>query len=207
MIEIMIGVMGSGKDTRCNKLVESSYTKLGFADGVRDVAWTALGWKPKTPEEYEDFKNNYIRIQQDHMHLVGDAYMSEIYDINSITGRQFLINIGDGFRAYFGNDIWVNGLITKIKRTPNTKFCISDCRYPNEALELYEKFLKVRYTFCNFKSQRYKADPSIRSEWMACQLINLGYKDGDEIKDINLFYDLNTIFNKLNETRPEIFQN
>lgn len=199
-VNVMLGPRGAGKDTRCNTLVkEEGYAKFGFADGVRDVAWMTLGWKPETDAEYEEFKKNLVQLKrslstEENVHIVGS------WILNSITGRQFLIYIGDGFRNYFGPMIWIDGLINKVNSQDNRKVCISDCRYPNEAVYLYASFDNVQFIFCDYRSDRYEVDDTTDSEWLACRLLEMGYKDGDEV-EIDVLRMLLTKFEEKNENK------
>lgn len=180
-IIFLTGVIGSGKDYNASKYEKMGYEKLSFADGVRDIAWQCLSWKPSSDEEYIKFKNMKISLSNN------NQVKSEI------SGRDLLINIGDGFRDILDSKIWIKLLEKKLNKSSNDKFVISDCRYPNEILYFFASH-DIEIKFCNYKSERYTLLDS-RSEWMARKFIELGFQDGDTIPK-GLIIDLYMEFNK-----------
>ena len=177
---VYIGVSGSGKDTQVAKDVANGAVKYAFADGVREIAWMSLGWKPANEQEYRAFKN------------------TQISTLNKLTGQDFLINIGDGTRNKISDVFWVERLLEKMDIEKPTKFGISDCRYTNEAVILDNHF-DVEFIFTNYKSPFYKLRNDTDSEWLAIQLLNLGYDHLDVIKKDDIyrlhqyFYDLRKV--------------
>lgn len=170
-----MGVVGSGKDYNGSKLIEEGYYKISFADGVRETAWSILGWQPETDSAYEYFKTKYISLHP--------LYYSVGHADVQIRGRDLLINIGDGFRKRFGPDFWIDvwkkKVVTHLKEKPDTNIVVTDVRYPNEVLAVEEFGGDI--TFCNFHSKKYNANINADSEYISQQLIKKGFSDGDAV--------------------------
>ena len=159
-IILLIGLRGSGKDFFADELVgeNPNFHKIGFSDGVREYSWKALGWEPVIPEEYESFKDAKVKIE----FKSGFTY--------EITGREFLINVGDKQMKSLDPDIWAKIWGKKCREIFNKDIDSTvigyDLRYLQEFREavmvrnLYTLDLKV--LFCNFKSNRWELsdDPS-----------------------------------------------
>jgi len=174
----LVGPRGSGKDFNANKLASMGAKKLALADPVRDIAWMLLNWKPSNEEEYERFKIEKLNPN----------------DPSSVTGRQFLVNVGDGLRRQFGDDIWIDKLIEKIETTECEKnsYVISDVRYANEIIKLSRKYSRLIIIFTNYKSERYEAVRT-PSEILSYELLQLGYEDMRSVS-LNVIYELKNKF-------------
>ena len=179
----LTGVIGSGKDYKASEYSHKGYQKLSFADGVREVSWMTLNWTPNSSGEYETFKNMKLTLKMNSINY------------SEITGRNYLVNIGDGLRNKINPLIWINMVESKIDNSTNTKFVISDCRYPNEITYFKDKY-NLKIIFSNFKSKRYSIMDN-DSEWMAIQLLNLGYTD-NQIVPIEVIENLEKKFNEKN---------
>lgn len=180
-IKVFIGVIGSGKDYRCQKLVETGeYEKIAFADDLRQLTWELLEWEPKNSIDYDDFKLGRING-----YLLGTEPFSSNPDY-WVTGRKFLQNIGTSLRNR-DEDFWVNVWKNKVAKS-NKNICCSDCRFPNEVLSILSlsDMYNVEFIFTNYKSERYSPDDDHISERYAQILLSYGYNDGDIIKKFDL---------------------
>ena len=178
-----IGVIGSGKNFRAKQLVDQGYVQINFADNLRELAWEILGWRPFLKEDYEKFKKRSIVFTIDG-------------DINDITGREFLQNLGSAMRkrnADYLSDPWFDSVYKKLSENKNV--VCSDLRALNElkaALDFLQETLHndgsysstwalcdVEFIFCDYRSERYNATNSHESEHLAQRILKDGHKDGD----------------------------
>ena len=197
MAEIVcfLGVIGSGKDYQAQKLVnERGFVHINFADDLRQMAWDILGWKPETPEEYEWFKKQ-------EMVFISRKPCDET---DKITGRQFLQNLGtEAMRKRdpnFWANCWRNQVLENLAIGKNV--CCSDLRFSNElstALSIKKHYLLIgnsanledvstKLIFCDYKSSRYDATNTHKSEKLAQALLSQGYQDGDILDKNVLIY-------------------
>ena len=178
-ITAFAGVQGSGKDYRCQQLLkQGNYKKMAFADALRKIAFTSLGIKvDKGLENYEWMKAN--------------GCVRTIFEDGSdvtINFRKFLEFMGtEGIRSY-DNDFWCKCLIKDIDNTDEKlNICISDLRFYNEYKYLKEycdkKGYEFSFIFCDYHSDRYDPFNTHASARLANFLKEIGYADGDEIKD------------------------
>lgn len=173
-INVFLGLMGSGKDYRASFYIKNfKYEQVAFADTLRDILWSILGY---TPSNYEQFKKSNIKLG---------------WFKNISTGRKLLQNLGSTLRMFIGDDVWVNILLKKIIDKP--RVVITDCRYDNEASKLVTFAEKtdadITFTWCCYPSDKYKQGLTEKHESEAlAQFItkNYNYKDGEIIssKDI-----------------------
>lgn len=125
MLFAFSGLKGSGKDTAAAVLVrEYGFTKIAFADAVRELALTIDPLIPSPNTGY-------------HYRL---SYMVRTYGWDQIKRlipevRRLLQIIGtEGGRAMVGDNVWVDILA---KRYPDiasdsVRYVITDCRFDNE---------------------------------------------------------------------------
>ena len=165
-----VGVVGSGKDFNCQKLVDNeNYVQINFADGLRDMAWKILNWKPKNQEEYDLFKKGQIIIPF----------------FGRVDGRKFLQELGHAMRNVdkdFWVKLWKRNVEDAISQGYNN-ICCSDVRYQNEIdmIKSYNWKADIKITFCDYHSERYDCTNAHESEKMAQELLRQGYQDGDLI--------------------------
>ena len=148
-IAVFFGVIGSGKTYNAENLVKfRGYTKVSFADALRDVAFTSLHID-KDKIDYRDFKSE------------------EIY--KGVTFRNYLQSLGDGIRKY-DPDYFTKATIKTIDSIKGG-ICIDDLRFGNEFKMLYDycKSHNVNLVvyYCNYDSHCKDEKSEHASERMA----------------------------------------
>lgn len=122
------GLIGSGKGTIADFLIEEGYTKLSFADALKDAASKIFGWdreliEGSTPES---------RAWREEI----DEWWAERLETPDFSPRQALQKLGtEAMRMVFHDNIWVSVLERKIKQmaaSEAVKVVIPDVRFPNE---------------------------------------------------------------------------
>lgn len=120
------GFIGSGKDTLASILVnEKGYTRLSFADSLKDSISVTFGWdramlEGNTPESRQ-------------WRETVDEWWSNRLNIPNLTPRRVMQIWGtDVLRNKFHPDIWLASLENKIRTSRCDKIVISDCRFINE---------------------------------------------------------------------------
>ena len=94
VIKCYIGVIGSGKNFSSQKYAsEIGSIVFDFSDGIRDYSWKFLGWNPKTPSGYREFKTSSITFCG-----------------KTILGREFLENVAESMKKFHGLNFWANYL-------------------------------------------------------------------------------------------------
>lgn len=124
MIIGLVGLIGSGKDTAADYLVNShGWRRDSFAAPLKDAVATIFGWDREMLEG---------RTQQSrYWRECADAWWSERLG-REVTPRHTLQLWGTevGREAYH-NDIWVASLENRLRHTKDN-VVITDCRFPNE---------------------------------------------------------------------------
>lgn len=124
MIVGICGLIGSGKGTVADVLVEQGFTKISFADKLKDGVAAVYGWdramlEGDTPESRE------WREAQD------DFWTKETG--RTITPRIVLQEFGtDCMRNGFYDGIWISAVKQVLINNPNTDYVIPDVRFENE---------------------------------------------------------------------------
>lgn len=123
MIIGTIGFIGSGKGTVADILVEKKgFTKLAFADAVKDATAAIFGW-PRALLEGDTDESRKFREEM-------DPWWSEKTG-KYITPRYMLQLMGtEAGRDVFHPDLWILALEKKLAMYQNV--VISDVRFPNE---------------------------------------------------------------------------
>lgn len=164
------GYAGSGKDYRCHQLEKlGNYKKMAFADALRKIAFCTLGFSYEYGmEHYDELKANPV--------------------VNGLNFRQILERLGtEGIRAY-DKDFWAKCLLKDIDEIPEAiNICVSDLRFHNEYKYLKEysdeRGYEFEFIFCDYHSDRYQEYNPHASARLAAFLKDVGYEDGDVIKD------------------------
>lgn len=115
----LIGITGKarhGKDTVARLLVERGFKRQAFADRLKLTLATLTG---------ED-----VSLYHD------DVAKEQICPALGVTRRQAMQDFGDGMRQLFGDNVWVDAVLStwESEGFPNT--VISDVRYTSEAYEV-----------------------------------------------------------------------
>lgn len=124
MIISLSGIIGSGKDTVANYLVEKyDFQKESWAGALKDAVSTIFGWDRDLLEGI----TSEGRIWRE----TKDEWWSNRLGLD-ITPRFVLQNFGTNVcRNYFHDQIWVASLENKIRKSKNN-IVVSDSRFPNE---------------------------------------------------------------------------
>ena len=187
MIIGMMGYMGAGKDTVADILVEEQgFTKLSFADSLKDVVSSVFGWdrdlvEGSTPESRE-FRDEV------------DEWWSSELGIEDFTPRKALQLIGtDLFREKFNGDIWVKNTIRRATLYENV--IIADIRFVNEANLVLEnqgtlvRITKGMYPIWHDVAQRAMSGDTSSLEYMKTHYAGVHRSEWDCI-NVNSHYHL-----------------
>lgn len=131
MIIGLAGYARVGKDTAAKFLTDKGWTRVAFADGVRESVLTLNPW---IPGEYETSSNSInLRISRLSV-IVGEVGWEEAKKIPEV--RRLLQVMGTEVgRDMFGYNTWVNRAVSKF--TENT--VITDVRFENEAKAIKDR--------------------------------------------------------------------
>lgn len=177
MIVGFVGVMGSGKSHRAANYVENGFVQINFADAVRELAWSILGWTPKTDSDYEEFKSMPITLATSP--LAKQPQFSFANTEASLTGREFLQRLGNNTREIAGEDVWVDAWHKKAKREDSV--VVADVRYWNEVRRIIE--MQGKLIFCNYHSPRYTLSEH-PSEALAMHIVKkTSFADGYDLTE------------------------
>jgi hypothetical protein len=132
MIIGLHGRLQAGKDTTYERMADMysglmKVQRLAFADPLYESAAASIG---VTPADLRHWKMKpEVRLQIKHV----DASPA----ILSISIREYLQLFGtEGHRNVFGQSFWVDQALDKAT-DPDTLYVITDCRFENEAQEIY----------------------------------------------------------------------
>jgi len=125
MIIGFVGLIGSGKDTAADYLVNfHGFRRDSFAGTLKDAISSIFGWDRTLLEG----RTTQAREWREQL----DVWWSERLGIPELTPRWVLQNWGtEVCRKSFHNDIWIASLEHKLL-TSNDDIVISDVRFPNE---------------------------------------------------------------------------
>lgn len=120
------GLIGSGKDTIANYLVEQyGFKRIAFADKLKDILSVMFGWDRKLIEG-DTPASRLWRNQIDH-------WWASKLNIPDFTPRMALQQIGtDLIRNHFHSDFWIIQVEKELEQNPNTNFVVCDLRFENE---------------------------------------------------------------------------
>jgi hypothetical protein len=177
MIVGFVGVIGSGKSYRAANYVENGFVQINFADALRELAWSVLGWTPKTDADYEEFKSMPITLSQST--TAKQPKFEFAKNEASLTGREFLQRLGNNAREIAGENIWVDAWEKKAKREDSV--VVADVRYWNEVQRIID--LNGKLIFCDYRSSRYILSDH-PSEALAMELIKkTTFADGYDLTE------------------------
>jgi dephospho-CoA kinase len=136
-----VGPMGSGKTTAAEYLVKQGFTRVGFADAVKDIAAEVM--------EAFDAALGFGGPVWDRDRINENKGTPGIRKLLQVVGT----DIG---RELYGDDVWINKLLSELD--PDTSYVIDDVRFPNEAQALRES---------GFTIVRIDRDPDDRTHYLA----------------------------------------
>jgi hypothetical protein len=124
MIVGLVGLIGSGKDTAADFLVDNyNFQRESFAGHLKDIVSIVFGWD-RDLLEGRTAESRYWREQV-------DPWWSNRLNMN-VTPRWVLQYWGtEVLRKNFHDDIWIASLEKKITNKGGN-IIITDCRFPNE---------------------------------------------------------------------------
>lgn len=128
---IVLGLTGyaqTGKDTAAGFLVDKGWTRLSFADALRQGVY-ALNPIVGVASTYEDdaLIDHWLRVQ-DIIDTLGYEKAKATYPEYRELLQRFGTDVG---RDIFGESFWTDRVVTQIHN--GGKYVISDVRFPNEA--------------------------------------------------------------------------
>lgn len=107
------GKAGAGKDTLANVFIQSGFTRMAFADVLKEIT-------------------GMLAAEPAYLYHDRDA-KEEFCDALGMTRRSALQKVGNGMRGILGDDVWVKRLITHWVKRGHIPTIITDVRYENEA--------------------------------------------------------------------------
>jgi hypothetical protein len=133
----LVGFAGSGKGAVADILVEKhGYTKLSFADSVKDATAAIFGWE-RSLLEGDTSESREFREKTDSFWSARLGY--------DLTPRLELQRMGtEAGRDVFGTDLWITSVEKKILE--HEKVVLADTRFPNEIefiRKLYGHIIRV----------------------------------------------------------------
>lgn len=150
---LLCGYGGAGKDS-VRAILERNHGFIGmaFADGVREEALrenrylepVGCRYVDLLMREGEDVLLKRRRLENDDNQLfsvtevIREGYEQAKRKYPCV--REYLVDIGHGYREKFGREYWINrvrGRIEQLDRPASgqLRVCVSDCRYKNERFQ------------------------------------------------------------------------
>lgn len=147
------GKKGSGKDT-CALILQNltrsengnhQYQTIAFATPIKDIC-------------QQVFKLSAEQVHDPILKEVRDPFWNK-------TPRQIMQQIGtDLFRNHFDQDIWIKVMERKLQQEPESRFIITDVRFPNESALIHRFGGKVLNITRDSEKINYNTDDSHSSE-------------------------------------------
>lgn len=175
---VFVGVIGSGKGFQSDMLIEKGYTKVDFADALRQECYDMLDLPYLDPEAYDQFKKDLIPLTDKVLLFFTEFGFPKEADgtcilPEKITGRVLLQHVGEMRRKQDPN-YWVKQWKIKVDKIlkKGGKVVSSDARHFNEIMESVSCIYPGTVVFCNYVSSRYDATNPHISEEMAQYLLS-----------------------------------
>lgn len=186
-VDVFIGVIGSGKDYRCNLAAEAGAVRVDFKDELLNMASDLVGYDVRS--QYDWFKEILVGVRKPGNPLAEAFLRNEMAELvrrfpDTMTGRRLLTRLGTEVMRKRDEDYWVKQFVKKAEAAlrAGSPVAVGDCRFMNEVRAIMDFTVPVRFTFCDFRSARYNPRLDHASERLARALLGLGLEDGDEIK-------------------------
>jgi hypothetical protein len=121
----LVGLIGSGKDTAADYLVnDHEFRRESFANTLKDAVAQVFGWDRTLLEG----RTKEARSWREEV----DVWWADRLNMPNLTPRLMLQLWGtEVCRAGFHDDIWIASLENKLRHSQDD-IVISDCRFPNE---------------------------------------------------------------------------
>lgn len=121
----LIGLIGSGKDTAADYLVDNmGFRRISFAGALKDAVAAVFGWD----RELLEGRTKQAREWREQV----DQWWAQRLGLPKLTPRWVLQYWGtEVCRHGFHDDLWVACVENRLRQT-DTNVVITDCRFPNE---------------------------------------------------------------------------
>ena len=134
----LTGIARSGKDTTADYLVQKyGYIRLAYADIMKSILCSTFNITPEELEAYKNDKYSFLAVFNAKQSMNTYKYP---YDELKVNFRNILENFGQSMKALFGEKVWSNLIVQKIKELNHDKIVVSDVRFHVEIDGLRENF-------------------------------------------------------------------
>lgn len=120
------GYAGSGKDTAAAALLEDGWTRVSFADKLREFAYALDPYVAMEAAGQHDTHTRFVRLRALVDEVGWDRAKNENPDVRALLQR-----LGtDCGRELLGENVWVDAVMSAL---PDSNVVVTDTRFPNEA--------------------------------------------------------------------------
>jgi hypothetical protein len=164
------GLKGCGKDTAASVLIEDGWTRLAFADPLRQMLYTL------NPIVTDEEGQGTLRWQT-YLDAVGydEAKKNpEVRRLMQVFGTEVI-------RQQYGQDAWVNLAANKINREPGN-YVVTDVRFDNEARMIHS----LGGFMVRIERDGLVADGHASEAGISDDLIDAVIKNNDTIESLHL---------------------
>lgn len=135
------GIARSGKDTTADYLVQKyGYVRLAYADIMKSILCSTFNITPQELEAYKNDKYSFLAVFNAKQQM---SWQEDVYTPLEVNFRNILENFGQSMKALFGEKVWSNLIVQKIKELNHDKIVVSDVRFHVEIDGLRENFNDV----------------------------------------------------------------
>jgi hypothetical protein len=194
MLTIFIGVIGSGKNYRQERLARGGAVPLDFKDTLIAMCSTLVGYDVR--DNYDGFKENLLGLTAPgapaHKCMARGPAAALTRQVLSdypaaMTGRRLLQRLGTEVMRKRDPEYWVKEWCRAAEKLilQGRDIACADARFINEVraaqftAEAHK--VEVKFVFCDYKSARYDAAGTHESEKLAQALLRAGCTDGQEL--------------------------